>query len=342
MIKQIPNVFPLELIDQIHDQIISTGWKYGWKSNPGINFSHWNQQHADHTILENSLDMSEKLVGVYKEAWGYLNQTYFPDRILLRCYSNAHTFGVEGYPHADSKRLHDTTLVVYLNKNWKREWGGETIVYLNDRIGHAELPGYNQGLEFFGYQTHCAKSVARICPDLRMTLMFKMAPKDIDPIRDFVQTTLLELGADKIAHGKRKLINHLLNVYDLLKWCDRNQSTCLGGAFHSIFGTNIFKHKTLTSDDQSLLAAKIGSEATQLAIIFSQLKRPTTLEHGLKDNSYTLDTIDNDKITVSREQFYSLVAIEAANLHEQSSLDDRVPTIKSYWNTIYHPNPRSN
>lgn len=335
MIKSFTDIFPIDLINDIHNQLVSDGWKYGWRSHPKIGFSHWNQQ-ITKSIVENSLDTEHMLTGVFLDAWKHLKNNYYTDHSLLRCYANAHTFGIEGYPHHDSRRKDDLTLVVYLNKIWKREWGGETLIYYNERSAHAELPKYNHGISFPGWMTHAANGVTRICPETRITLMFKVSPKDIDPIRDSVQTILIELGADKIPHGNRYLINHLLNVYDLLKWANRNQHTCLGGAFHSIFGTNIYQYKTLTSEDQEFLAARIGTEATQLAIMFCEINRPLALEKALRESTFEVETQNNNFISLTREQFYSLVAIEAANLYEQNQLDERFPILKNFWHTIFN------
>jgi len=335
MIHSIPNLFPSEIIEPIHNYLTNSSWKFGWKSNHNVAFGHWNQTFADHKIIENGFDTSEQLTGIFVESWQYLKQTRYSNHNLLRCYSNGHTHGVEGYPHFDSKRKQDITLIVYVNKNWRRNYGGETIIYENNNIIHGELPSYNSGLEFPGFMRHCARSVSRICPELRMTLMYKMSPKDTDPTRDSVQTMLMEFKADIIPHGKRKLINHLLATYDLLRYCQLDQTTCIAGAFHSIFGTNSFNPGSLPQVNFAELTERIGPESSQLVRLFSKLDRPSTLNNALKNNSLTLTTTQNDFITVTQEQLHSLVAIEAANLYEQSSLDPRFSAIQSYWQSIY-------
>ena len=173
-ISQLTQVFPEDLLKTVSDYIDTVPWKYGWASNRGIEFTHWNHSFAKGST-ENGLDISNNLPEPILRAWNHLKVNYLGDQTLLRCYTNSHTYGVEGYPHTDSKRAVDNTIVVYMNPEWRREWGGETTVYDGDTIVHAELPKYNKGLIFPGAAVHQARSVTRVCPAQRITLMFKFA-----------------------------------------------------------------------------------------------------------------------------------------------------------------------
>jgi len=73
-------------------------------------------------------------------------------------------------------------------------------------------------------------------------------------------------------HGTRKLSDHLLGVYKLLEDEGAPQEVCDAGLFHSIYGTEIYKHKTLTSRD--IVRSLIGDEAENLAHMFCELKLP--------------------------------------------------------------------
>jgi hypothetical protein len=118
-IEQIPECLPEGLIRSTTAFVKNNSWNYGWTSNKSIGFSHWNQNFGK-SESENSLDITENLQGSMALIWNYLKSRYFPDTDLLRCYANGHTYGVEGYPHIDSRRSHDKTLVIYLNEDWKR------------------------------------------------------------------------------------------------------------------------------------------------------------------------------------------------------------------------------
>lgn len=92
----------------------------------------------------------------------------------MRCYANAHTFGIEGYPHTDSRKPGNVTTIFYINPQWKPEWAGETV-FINDLgdIAHAVLPRPGRAVVFDGTIVHSARAVTRLCPALRVTLMFK-------------------------------------------------------------------------------------------------------------------------------------------------------------------------
>lgn len=318
-IQQIDNCFPDDLANELNLLISNSDWKYGWRSNNTMGYGHWNMDFTK-AGPSNGIDVERRVKPVeLQKAWNHLKNNYFPEATLLRCYANSHTFGVEGYPHTDSLRSCDYTAVVYLNKSWRREWGGETILYKDDDIEHAEIPKFNKVLIFPGNQWHVAKAPSRICPDLRLTLMFKFSVEK-DLLRNKIQEFLIYLGADKIKHNKGNLFSHLLRTYDLLKEHGCSEVVCSAGALHSIFGTNIFTTKTLDITQRSLVENIIGADATNLVELFSKLNRPNTLEIALLSNTLTLNTNDGTIITVDQNTFDNLCIMEAMNLQEQSSL----------------------
>lgn len=317
-IQQLENCFSPELLQGLSKVIAGVPWKYGWASNKSIQFTHWNHDFAKCGVY-NSVDVAHKLPPCLKSAWDYLQSEYIGEQDLLRCYTNSHTFGVEGYPHTDSRRDHDKTIVVYMNKNWIRDWGGETMVYDGYKIVHAELPKYNNALIFNGNQVHQARSVTRICPAQRITLMFKYGPRDYDPLRNKIQTFLEEVGANEIKHKDGKLIAHLLRVYDLLKSLNHSDVCCSVGALHSIFGTNIFKTQLLdmtNPDHHNKVEELIGKEALALVRAFGTINRPTVLEESLRQAS----VVEPDYMDKIGNELKILCAVEAANLYDQKSL----------------------
>lgn len=326
-ISTIAQTFPEDLLKEVSDYISTVPWKYGWASNRGIEFTHWNHSFAPGSAI-NGLDISDKLPPVILRAWNFLKVNYLGDQVLLRCYTNSHTYGVEGYPHTDSKRSVDKTLLVYMNKEWKREWGGETTVYDGDDIIHAELPKYNKALIFPGAQVHQARSVTRICPAQRITLMFKYAPRGVDIQRDNIQRALTAVGAEKIKHSGRNLFTHLLNVYDTLKAQGYGPTICGAGGLHSIFGTNAFTKQTLGPEQRDIVVKIIGEEATRLVELFRDIKRPSTLESALKNHTTTVKTNSGQQLTLTQDELNSLCAIEAANLSDQKCLA-KYPLLKS-------------
>jgi len=318
-IVKIEQVLPEELLKDVSGVIDSVPWKYGWASNKSIEFTHWNHSFALGGAL-NSIDISNQLHGPIALAWQHIQTNFVGQHDLLRCYTNSHTYGVEGYPHTDSKRDSDKTLIVYMNKHWQRDWGGETTIYHDDLIAHAELPKYNKGLIFSGTDWHSARAVTRICPAQRITLMFKYAPLHIDPIRCEIQKFLTLLGTDTVKHSGRTLWTHLLNVYDILKAHGHSQEICSAGGLHSIFGTSAFKHQMLNFNQRHVVVNLIGEPATKLVELFHTIKRPQTLESALKHKTLQVELNDGTTKTLTQNELNSISAIEAANLSDQIAL----------------------
>lgn len=327
-IIKIPQVFPDDLLKQVSQVIDTVPWKYGWASNKSIEFTHWNHSFAKGGAL-NSIDISDQLTGPIALAWQHIQNNYIGKNALLRCYTNSHTFGVEGYPHTDSRRDADKTIVIYMSKHWQRDWGGETTIYEGDEIAHAELPKYNAAVIFNGRQWHSARAVTRICPAQRITLMFKYAEHNTDPQRDEIQKFLTLIGADKVKHSGRTLWTHLLNVYDILKENGHSQIVCSAGGLHSIFGTNVFTKQMLNIEQSDVIANIIGVEATNLVKLFHTIKRPQTLETALKNKTLEVELNTGLRQTLSQNELNSICAIEAANLSDQKSLKN-YPNIQAF------------
>lgn len=111
---------------------------------------------------------------------------------------------------------------------------------------------------------------------------------------------LLSLGAHRVKHSGRTLFDHLKGVHDLLRDWDNPEHVCLGGLFHSIYGTRAFGHITVEKSSRPEVSSIIGAKAENLAYLFSEAKdRPL------------FESISDPEIRLQ------LMEIEAANLIEQ-------------------------
>lgn len=161
-------------------------WKYGWQSaNDKMSFGHWNhdllkthssnQDECEHILQSNPVWVPINTV------WRKLKASFLQHHQLVRCYANAHTYGVEGYPHVDSRRSGNFTAILYINPIWKPEWAGETVFFDEHQdIAQSVMPKPGRLIIFDNRIMHAARGVTRICPSIRVTLMFKTKLKDAE------------------------------------------------------------------------------------------------------------------------------------------------------------------
>jgi Rps23 Pro-64 3,4-dihydroxylase Tpa1-like proline 4-hydroxylase len=185
IIDSYDDIFPKEVWVNLWEYFNNrASFRYGWPSDKRVSeFTHW---HIDFLNTANSNQENAEIelykkqeFGVVAAAWSHLKATHLKGHKLVRCYANAHTYGVEGYVHSDTLIEGNYTTLIYLVPEWRSEWAGETV-FMNDEgeLVKSVLPKANRGVIFDGQQLHAARAVSRICPGLRITLMFKTKAPD--------------------------------------------------------------------------------------------------------------------------------------------------------------------
>lgn len=296
---------PDDLLDECTKVFETGGFRYGWHSHKNVEFRHWhhevlgaennNKKNQEHVLL--GLDGYEPIKALWKQLQ---NRIYDNKAELLRCYANLHTFGVEGYPHRDSSRTDETTIIFYLNREWEPIWGGETAFYRNNEIIRSVLPKFGRMVSFPSQMLHAARNVTRLCSRSRTTLMYKVrGNQEIMPDQRFIEY-LTQKGAGEASHSGRTLLVHLCGTYDLLKKQGEREAVCLAGLFHSVYGTTAYQHVTVPLEQRQEVRSLIGIEAEQIVFEFCSLDRPSCFLTGQLRNR-------------------DLLAIEIANLQEQGS-----------------------
>lgn len=92
-----------------------------------------------------------------------------------RQYANGHTYGLGGRPHYDDVRPGTYTLLYYPMLAWEPVWEGETLFF--DAAGHVAAGvaiAPNRAVFFDSRMAHSARAPSRDCPELRVTLAFKL------------------------------------------------------------------------------------------------------------------------------------------------------------------------
>jgi hypothetical protein len=131
-----------------------------------------------------------------------------------------------------------------------------------------------------------------------------------------IEAFLRERTTD-VRHTGRTFFEHLVGVHDLLRRYQAPDHVCMAGLFHSIYGTNIFRHRTVSARDE--IIELIGPQAERLAFIFCSCNRPRELINAASRGHpyYVRNRHDETLITLSREDMRDLLNIELANLLDQ-------------------------
>jgi hypothetical protein len=122
-----------------------------------------------------------------------------------------------------------------------------------------------------------------------------------------------------VGHSGRTLFEHLKGTHDLLQRRDAADYVCLAGLFHSIYGTNIFRHQAIPISERDRVKDLIGEQAELLAYIFCSCNRPRALLEAVKRGPpyHVVNWRDGEIILLSEAGMIDLLEIEAANLEDQ-------------------------
>lgn len=159
---------------RVHQFLTAGGWCYGWRSRSDTG-AFWHKHFAGE---QQAVDCAQDLAltaPILHSFWLSLRRRIFQGYQLHRCYANGLPYGMEGATHTDSLVPGDYTAIYYPHEVWNCDWGGETLIFNEDRsdILAAIYPRPNRLLVFPGFVYHVARGVTRTCPVMRITLMFK-------------------------------------------------------------------------------------------------------------------------------------------------------------------------
>lgn len=299
----------LALEDRLAELVVNAKFMYGHHSNKSLGYAHWNYD------IVKSTSKNINPIGIpsdYNLLWGIVAPLVPIDAYPIRLYANLHTFGLEGYPHSDSPRNNETTIITYLNREWKREWGGETAFYEGQEIVKSVMPKFGRVVCFPSRMTHCARAVSRICPEARVTLIVKVRHPQDDPDLVRLDKFLTCANAHKRNHSNGTLRDHLIRTYELLKAKGAPTDVCFAGGLHSVYGTNSYKYKLITN--RTAIQALFGEFVENLVFNFSIADRPGVFENE------------------EREPLLRL--IECANLMDQHGLKNW-PNLHKLWRNFH-------
>ena len=149
----------------IDDEVKKLAWKYDYPSEPSKPNKHWHVlcgHNKEECELANYY-WADTLFDMLMYRFNFKSKYNVDD--YVRIYCNAHTHGIEPHLHIDDG---DFTMIYYPRMDWKKEWGGGTLVddTLISYVG-------NKLIVFTASLPHKAMPVSRECYQLRTCVVFK-------------------------------------------------------------------------------------------------------------------------------------------------------------------------
>jgi hypothetical protein len=129
---------------------------------------------------------------------------------------------------------------------------------------------------------------------------------------------LLEaLGTGDKTHSGRTLLQHLKGTHDLLEAWGNPQPVCIAGLFHSIYGTEAYRHPSIAFAERERVRNAIGDTAEMLAYLFCVAVRDDFFNQPNPDAPVVRLHGDGSRVEISPATLTALVEIEVANTIEQ-------------------------
>jgi SM-20-related protein len=310
----------LSALDDIRNQY-ARSFSYGWKANTALaaDQGHWN---VPVCVQDNKslVDISDQLAVVspsISAVWNTIQTFFIGKRTLSRAYINGYTYGTDGYLHRDdsffdslgAESPYAESVIIYLNPTWNADWGGETVVMTEGKeIDNAVLPKFGRMLVFDGKRWHGSRPLSRMCHELRTVLVFKTLQSTqknaLDQLRDIT---------DGLQHTGRSFYDHLTGTAHMLIKLGAPDHVVQAGLFHSIYGTEFYKHDRVITREQ--IRTIIGAESEELVHLFCT----TTPRFDTLVCRYLLDPCPVNT---------HLLLIEYCNLLEQGGVSRKTEAIK--------------
>jgi hypothetical protein len=132
---------------------------------------------------------------------------------------------------------------------------------------------------------------------------------------------LQELRTDKSSHSGRTLWEHLKGTYALLESWENPNYVCIGGLFHSIYGTQYYKVQSANLEDRKRIADIISPQAEELAYLFCSTERAGLFTEADQPRPVLVDATTQTLVSVNIATLGALIEIEVANCMEQIKPD---------------------
>ena len=152
-------------------------WFFGQKSNSDTVYPMWGQGFYDTFRGEYKEDANQWIREVGDRFLDICGDEY----VMVRNMLAGNTFGQDGDIHDDWLVPGESlTGVLYLNRRWEDNWGGETVVYNREDRNQVEISKFKAGklIVFDGSNPHIGKGPQRACGELRCIIAVQAVKQD--------------------------------------------------------------------------------------------------------------------------------------------------------------------
>jgi Domain of unknown function (DUF6817)/2OG-Fe(II) oxygenase superfamily len=266
-------------------------------------------------------------------------------------------------PHDD---LETHRFILQINRGWSDENGGHLLLFnsKNPSDIHAVVrPTHNTGIGF-AMSDRSYHAVSDVRHGIRYTVIYsfwKKQTRRADALHDEVPIGrelrqvgrtdldafekhnigsmlrfLRSAGAHETHHSGKDLLKHLTNTYRILRRWGCPEYLCVAGLFHSVYGTEAFRHAMFGLRQRQLIRDRIGPDAEHAAYLYCVATRRSLYENLEREALYSLRTVrDGTRIPISRKCLADLIALDLANSLEQLTRIPLTPKMVETDRTIY-------
>ncbi len=159
-------VAPAPLHAKLWQVFTGSGWQYGNQTDP---------QSPGQPFWKMELAGNPQVDALWQLQKADCEQRVGHALRVVRQYANGHTYGQGGQPHIDDDREGCFTLLYYPMLQWPMAWEGETVFFHpNGEVYFSVQPQPNRAVLFDSRIPHVGRAPARCCPQLRVTLAYKL------------------------------------------------------------------------------------------------------------------------------------------------------------------------
>jgi hypothetical protein len=147
-------------------------------------------------------------------------------------------------------------------------------------------------------------------------LALGISMKTTDELFAHLQT----LGAGELQHLNGSLVAHLRGTEALLRSWGANESLCVAGLYHAVYGTDGYNPALTLLDGRKSIAALIGTTAEELAYLYGACNRNVFYPRiGTEAQLRFADRFTNTEYAIEASQLTSLCELILANELEIAS-----------------------